>query len=124
MAGAGQTRKKEALIASLMSQPTIEQAAKTAGVSTATANRWMKEAQFVTDYRQARRAALDKTLAFIESTTLAAVQVLRTVMLAPDSPPQTKVAAAKVLLDTALRAFELGDQEARIQALEAERGLH
>jgi hypothetical protein len=106
-----------------MTQPTIEQAAKAVGISEATAGRWMKERTFQDAYRAARRQALDKTLAFIEHTTLASVLVLRSVMLAADTPAPTKVAAAKVLLDTALRAFELGDQEARIQNLEQEMGV-
>lgn len=121
--GTALTRRQERFLTALLSYPTIVQAAKAAGISEATAGRWMKEEAFAAAYRDARRKALDQILAFVEQTMTASVAVLRSVMLAQDTPPAVKVTAAKVILETGLRCFEIGDQEARLQALEAERGI-
>ena len=45
------------------------------------------------------------------------------VMTAPDTPAATKVRAAMGILEMGLRAFELGEIEARIRALEAQQGI-
>ena len=53
------TAKQEKLLASLLSSPTVQQAAAAAGVSEPTAYRWLREdAAFDAAYRQARRQAV------------------------------------------------------------------
>ena len=123
MAGHGErlSRKQESFIAALLLYPTVKQAAGSVGISIATSTRWLKEPRFKEAYAQARRDALEQILGLVEQSMTASVLVLRSVMLAADTPAPTKVAAAKVLLETGLRCFELHDQEHRIAALEAER---
>jgi hypothetical protein len=120
--GPKQMRKQDSLIAALLTQPTILQAAKVAGVSEATATRWLKEPAFQVAYREARRTALDRSLAFLEQSLFASVLVLRNIMLAADTPATTKVAAARTILEFAMKAYEVRDQEERLAALEADRG--
>ena len=114
------TNKQESLIAALLTYPTIAQAAKAVGISEATAGRWLKESAFQGAYREARRQALDRAMVMLEQGMLSAVAVVRTVMTAPDTPAATKVRAAMGILEMGLRAFELGEIEARIRALEAQ----
>jgi hypothetical protein len=106
----------------LLTCPTIAQAAKAAGVSEATAGRWLKDSAFQGAYREVRRQALDRAIVMLEQGMLGAVAVLRTVMTAPDTPAATKVRAALGILETGLRAYELGEIEERIRALEAQQG--
>jgi len=82
----------------------------------------MKDPSFTEAYRQARRQALDRAIAVLEQGMLGAVAVLRSVMLDAATPAATRVRAALGLLELGLRASMLEDQEARLQALEAERG--
>ena len=121
--GEKRTRKEEALIAALLSYPTVRQAAEAAGISEASANRYMKDPAFTEAYRQARRQALDRVLAVLEQGMLQAVAVLRTVLADAATPASTKVRADLGLLGLCVRASMLEDQEARLQALEAERGI-
>jgi len=48
------------------------------------------------------------------------VETLRSVMQDKDAPASAKVSAAKAILETAIKAVELEDLEARIAALEAQ----
>ena len=43
-------RKKEALIAALISQKNVEEAARTTGINLKTAKRWMRMPEFVSEY--------------------------------------------------------------------------
>jgi len=47
-------RKMEEAVAALLTQRKIDEAAKTAGISTRTLIRWMKEQEFQKAYREAR----------------------------------------------------------------------
>ena len=51
--GAKFARKMEAAIAALVSRPSIEDAARTAGVAEKTLRRWMREPQFNAEYLRA-----------------------------------------------------------------------
>lgn len=57
MAGHGEKfgRKKEEAIAALLTQPTIEAAARAIGIGTRTMMRWLQRPEFQTAYRKARR---------------------------------------------------------------------
>lgn len=119
MAGHGdKLRQQESFLAALLTQPTVAQAAKTAGISQATATRWLKDAPFAERYAEARRGMVHEAMRFLEQTMLAAAAVLRTVMLNDTIRPQTRVMAARSVLELGLRASELEDQERRITALE------
>jgi len=55
--GAKFGRKKEDAIAALLTQRTVEEAAKSLNIATKTLLRWMKEPEFDAAYRAARRQA-------------------------------------------------------------------
>ena len=55
----------------------------------------------------------------VQQATGEAVATLRQVMQTADAPASAKVSAAKTILETAVKAVELEDLEARIVALEA-----
>src|SRR4051794_2159704 len=109
MVGHGQklSRKQEALIAALLTQPTRAKAADAAGLSAATVGRWMHDAGFQAAYAEARRQALGEVLAYVQQSMMGAVAVLRAKMLAKDSPAWLQVQCAKHLLDIGLRAVEI-----------------
>ena len=56
------TRAQEAAILGLLTEPTMEAAAKAARVSTATLRRWMKEEQFLNEYRAAQRQRYERAV--------------------------------------------------------------
>jgi phage terminase small subunit len=112
------TRRQEAFIAALLSCPTIAHAARTAGIAEVTAGRWLKDATFQAAYRESRRQVVQQAIVQVQHATGTAVQTLVAVMQDTEAPASARVSAAKTILDTAVKAVELEDLEARITALE------
>src|SRR5215510_15451267 len=120
MSGHGEklSHKHERAIAALLVAPSVTAAAHQVGVNENTLLRWLKEATFQTAYREARRAVVQHAIVQVQQATGEAVETLRKVMQAADAPASAKVSAAKTILETAIKAVELEDLEARIVALE------
>ena len=111
-------RKKEAAIAALLSQRTLEDAARTVGISVGTLIRWQKDPEFDAAFRAARRAAYGQTTARLQQGSTAAVTILMKVMLDQDTPASTRVRAAEIIVNHAAKALEIEDIEARVSELE------
>ena len=112
------TRKMEEAVAAMLTQRTIEEAARSIGIGTQTLVRWQKEPEFQIAYRDARRAAFGQSIARLQQASSAAVSVLIKVMADPTSPPSTRVRAADSVLDHAAKAIEIEDIEVRVADLE------
>jgi hypothetical protein len=117
------SRKQELAIAALLTCPTLLAAARQCGLAEVTLHRWLKDSAFQTAYREARRAAVQFAIVQVQCATAEAVETLRVVMHDSESPASARVSAAKTILDTAIKAVELEDLEARIVALETEKGM-
>lgn len=113
------SRKQEALMSALLTAPTLRDAAHLAGIGEVTAWRWLKDDTFQTAYREARREVVKQAISQVQQATGEAVETLRKVMQDPHAPASAKVTAARTILETAVKAVELEDLEARIVALEA-----
>ncbi len=113
------SRKQEQAIVALIAQPTIPAAATVAGVADSTLWRWMQHPHFMRAYRDARRQVVEQALGEVQAATSDAVRTLREVMNDAAAPPSSRVAAARAVLDTALRAVELMDLETRVVDLES-----
>lgn len=120
MTGHGQKlgRKQEAAIAALLSQRTVEDAARVAGIGARTLFRWLELREFREAYLQARRQAFGQASARLQQATGAAVSVLLTLMLDANAPAASRVRAAHSVLDLAAKALELEDIELRLRHLE------
>jgi len=115
--GEKRSRKTEQLISALMSHPTVAAAASAAGISEATAWRWMKQPSFVDAYRGIRREAMRQATAQLQQSATEAVATLRRIQAHAESE-QARVSAARCLLENAFRAVELEEIEHRLAALE------
>jgi hypothetical protein len=116
--GAKFGRKKEQAIVALLAHRTIEEAARAIDIVPNTLQRWMKEPEFDTAYRAAKRAAFGQAIGRLHHLSSAAVTTLGKVMLEPGTPPATRVRAADSILDHTIKAIENEDMEARVSALE------
>ena len=115
----GLSRKQDELVAALLTAGSIEEAARHVGLGYRTVHRWLREdVDFQDAYRQARRQVVAQAQAQLQRATGRAVAALVAVMDDPLAPPAAKVTAARTILEQAIRAIELDDLEARIQALE------
>jgi hypothetical protein len=111
MRGHGQklTRKQEALIAALLTEPTHAAAATNAGVSEATLHRWLHLPAFRAAYRQARRELVEGAVGRIQAAAGQAVDTLLAVARG-GAKDGDRVRAAVALLDFSFRG--LTDAEA------------
>jgi len=112
------TRKMEEAVAALLTQRNHEEAARVAGISTATLLRWQKQPEFEKAYRQARRDAFGQSISRLHQMSAAAVATLGKLMVDPSTPPSTRVRAAEAIITHGAKAIELEDLEGRITALE------
>jgi hypothetical protein len=111
-------RKTEEAVAALLSQRNLEEAAHAVGISTRTLLRWMKELEFQTAYREARRSAYSQAVARLQQGATAAATTLLKVMLDQGTPASVRVRAAECVMDHSSRAIEIEDVEARVAELE------
>jgi hypothetical protein len=111
-------RKKEEAVAALLTQRNIEEAAKATGIAPNTLLKWMKEPEFQTAYREARRAAFRQSVARLQQASGAAVSTLLKIMVDTSAPHSTRVRAADSVLDHSAKAIEIEDIEARVSELE------
>ena|SRR5579863_9036130 len=116
--GAKFGRKKEEAITALLSQPNIEAAARAIGVVPNTLLRWMKLPEFLSAYREARRAAFGQAVARLQQGASAAATTLLKMMIDSNTPASVRVRAADCVLDHAAKAIELEDLEVRVKQLE------
>jgi hypothetical protein len=120
MAGHGQKfgRKKEEAILALLSQPSVEQAARTASISPRTLLRWLDIPEFKAAYHKARRDAFSQATARLQQASGAAASMLLKIMVDKEAPPSSRLRAAESILSHAAKAIEMEDIETRVAALE------
>jgi hypothetical protein len=108
----------EAAIAALLVRPSIEDAARVAGVGEKTIRRWRQEPQFKAEYRKTRREAVSQTTARLQQATGAAGATVLKLMTDPNVPAAVRLRAAECVLDRAIKSIELDDIEDRVAELE------
>jgi hypothetical protein len=112
------SRKMEETVAALLTQPNVEAAARSVGISVATLMRWQKEPEFQKALREARRAAFGQSIARLQQATSAAAATLMKIMVDQNAPASTRVRAADSIFNHAAKAIEIEDIEARVSELE------
>jgi hypothetical protein len=111
-------RKKEEAVIALMTNRSVEDAARSIGVNADTLLRWMKLPEFKTAVREARREAYGQAISRLEHASGAAVTTLLRVMTDQNASASSRVRAADCILDHARHAIEVEDIEVRVSELE------
>ena len=109
-------------VAALLTQPNVDAAARSVGISVATLMRWQKEPEFQKALREARRAAFGQAIARLQQMSGAAVTTLGKMMVEQSAPASTRVRAAEAIINHAAKAIEIEDIEARVSELERAAG--
>jgi hypothetical protein len=110
-------RKKEAAIAALLTAKNYEEAARATGIGLKTLKRWLREPEFIAEYRRARWEVVEQAYARAQQSTGAATTVLQKVMVDSATPPSSRIRAALGLYGIAREGLTL-DIETRVSALE------
>ncbi len=103
-------------IAALLTCPTVEEAARTVGVSDRTIREWMKLPDFMAAYRQARREVVEAAIGRLQQATNDAVTTLTRNLTC--GKPASEIRAGLGILDRAINAvqvLDLADQLAELQ---------
>ena len=111
------TRKQEQAIAALLSESSIGQAARTAGLGEKTLRGWLRRPAFQQAYARARGAGLQQAVAKVQQAASAAVDTLVQKLQSPAD--MVAVRAASERLGFTLKATELLDYKRRLEAIEA-----
>jgi len=115
--GGRKERKISLFIANLLTHATVEQAASAAGVSTASAWRYMRDESILLRVRAACRDSLRQSQSLLQAAAVESVERLREILR--DGETQSlQLSAAKTILELGLKAVELGDIDERLAKLE------
>jgi hypothetical protein len=114
--GEKRSRREEAAIAALLSEPTVEAAAAKAGIGFATLRRWLQEPGFRRLYQQARAGLLERVVATLLRLSTSAIVALGRNLTC--GRPSVEVRAAEAILTQATRGVELLDLAERVEQLE------
>lgn len=110
--------RQDRFLKALLSQATIEQACKQAKINKTTGYKYLKDERFLLEYRKLRRESMQQVTARLQKASEQAVDVIVSVMLDEDNPPNVRQTAAKNVLDIAYRSIELNDISERMETLE------
>ena len=116
--GAKFGRKKEQAIAALLSQRSIEEAARVAGVAAKTLYRWLEVPEFREEYLKARRQVFFQATARLQQASGAAASIMLTLMLDANVPSSSRLRAADSVLDRGAKGIDQEDLELRLRRLE------
>jgi hypothetical protein len=110
-------RKQDRAIIALLTEPTVEAAARSIDIAPATIWRWSQQPDFRARLRDARRAVVEGAIGRLQQTATEAVETLRRNLTC--GAPSVEVRAATAILDQAVKAVELFDVVERLEQLEA-----
>ncbi len=110
------TTNKEKALAALLESPSIAEAAKKCALSQETLYRYLREKEFVSDYREARRQVVENSITQLQQASGEAVETLRRNLSC--SNPQAEIRSAQIILDNAFKGVELVDILERLEQIE------
>jgi hypothetical protein len=110
--------KQHRAISGLLSEPSIRQAAKVADVPEKTLFNWLKNPDFDSAYRAARRESVQQATARLQYASSAAVSILCQLMVKETVHASIRLSAAKTILELSIKTLEIDDLAARLDALE------
>lgn len=114
--------KQQKALTALLNSSTVPEAAKACGLSEATLHRYLREDVFKSYYRRARSEIVEHAIVQLQRDCGVASRTLRAVCENTEAPASARVAAAKAILEGAVKAVELQDLVSRIDELERKTG--
>ena len=112
------TPSQARLLRALLTEPTIEAAARAAGVSVRTAYNFRQMPEFAAEYKKACADLLKSASAEMQKHMPAAVNVLADIMNCEGAEDADRIRAARIIIADGLRVAEFADIEERLEALE------
>jgi AcrR family transcriptional regulator len=111
------TNKEKVLIA-LVETSSIRDAAKSSGISEATIYSFLKDKEFLSDYRNARRQTVETAIAQMQNAASEAVERLKELQYCEN--PAVAARCAQIIFENSVKGLETTDILTRLEALENE----
>jgi hypothetical protein len=103
-------------LAALLTEKTLDDAARRAGVSTKTLRRWLAHPVFARQYRQERSRIVEHAVARMQQASARAVEALELALTV--GMPADRIRAARAILDYSVQGIDLFDVASRLEAVE------
>lgn len=113
------TPNQERALAALMTARSLKDAAQEAGIDYRTMRRYMKDPDFLTEYRRITGEILSEARMRAQQSIAPALDTLHGICTDLEAKNGDRIAAARSVLEWASKLTELTDFEERIAALEA-----
>jgi len=114
----GRKNANEALLMALACGATVENAARTAGISSRTVHRRLKDSDFHQRLLAMRLDMVQRAVSMLTASAMEAVKTLIT-LLEPSVFPAVRLGAARTILEFGIKLRETAELAERIAALEA-----
>ena len=116
------SRKQDAALAALVSQPTIALAAAHAKVSERSLYKWLADDNaFRSEYLRLRREVINNAVFQLQKASNNAVNCIVSIINDPEAPASARVTAAVKVLELSFRGIEIDELDQRISVLEEDR---
>jgi hypothetical protein len=112
------SRKQEAALVALLSEPTVRKAAAVVGVNEKTLREWMQDPGFAAAWRKARRKAFEAAIGRLQKLAERAAVTLGKNLKAAKEADQIRAAA--LILKLALEGVKVEDLALQVEQLRAE----
>lgn len=110
--------KRVKALTALLTEPTLQQAARAAGVGDATLYRWLSDPVFREQFVELRRQVVDQAVSKISGILTEIVQTLYEIALDKEAPASARVASCRELLERTFQSITLAELNVRISNLE------
>ena len=118
---AGLSSKQRKVLMALIQSPTYKEAARIAGVGESTVQHYMMDTDFRSAYDNCMESLLQEACGQSQRSMSSALSTLWEICEDKDENSQTRVQAARAILEYGLKLTEVADLDARVSALEEER---
>lgn len=112
--------RQQKAIAALMQTMSIEQAARTSGISSRQIHRWLKDPAFRQELSATQGEIMQGVIRALTTMQQAAVKTIYETMTSFDAPAWVRIRAAEMLLETFTRFYSTLELDRRLSELEKE----
>jgi hypothetical protein len=109
---------REKVLVALLETPSIRDAAKSSGISEATIYNFLRDSEFKTAYREARRQTVETAIAQMQNSASEAVERLKELQYCEN--PAVAARCAQIIFENSIKGMETLDILDRLETLENE----
>jgi len=118
------SRRQQKFLPIFLESKSVAEAATRSGIPTGTIYRWLSNPLFAKAYREARHKLMDEAIHRLSSLADSAVEALDDILHSSNASDQSRVSAARLILDSMSKIIEFENVQKRIEELEARLAIY